>query len=83
MDLPRKLGIGIVMLVPTFVGCGALYAIFHSLIPAIIWIPVMGVVYAAIITGKFKSLFSTKAGSMSSSRHSYTTLPGPSGCPGK
>jgi hypothetical protein len=56
MDLPRKLGIGIVMLVPTFVGGGALYAIFHSLIPAFIWVIVMGFVYWAIVGGKFNSL---------------------------
>jgi hypothetical protein len=56
MDLPRKLGIGIVMLVPTFVGGGALYAIFHSLIPAFIWVIVMGFVYGAIIGGKLNRL---------------------------
>lgn len=54
MDLPRKIGIGIVMIVPTFVGGGALYAIFHSLIPAAVWIVPMALVYRAIVSGKFK-----------------------------
>lgn len=54
MDLPRKIGTAIVMIVPTFVGGGALYAIFHSLIPAAVWIVLMALVYGAIVSGKFR-----------------------------
>lgn len=61
MDLPRKIGIGIVMLVPTFVGTGAIYAIFHNLIPPFIWVIVMAFAYRAIIAGKLNALFSAKA----------------------
>ena len=57
MDLPRKIGIGIVMLVPAFVGSGALWAIFHSFIPVIIWIVLMGFVASGIITGKIAARF--------------------------
>jgi len=60
MDLPRKIGIGIVMLVPAFVGSGALYAIFHSLIPAIIWVGVMGFAYKAIISGKLDAILCSR-----------------------
>ena len=61
MDLPRKIGIGIVMLVPTFVGAGALYAIFPSLIPPVIWVVVMAFAYRAILAGKLDSLFGARA----------------------
>lgn len=61
MDLPRKLGIGIVMLIPTFVGSGALYAIFHSLIPPVIWLIIMALAYRAILSGKLGSLTGSRA----------------------
>ena len=61
MDLPRKIGLGIVMIVPTFVGAGALYAIFPSLIPPVIWVVVMAFAYRAILAGKLNSLFEAKA----------------------
>ena len=57
MDIPRKIGIGIVMLVPTFVGSGALWALFHSFIPVIIWAILMGLVTMGIVTGKMLSRF--------------------------
>ena len=55
MDIPRKIGIGIVMIVPTFVGSGALWALFHSFIPVIIWAILMGFVTMGIVTGKMPS----------------------------
>ena len=61
MDLPRKIGIGIVMLIPTFVGSGALYAIFHSLILAVVWVIIMVFAYNAILAGKLNSLFGARA----------------------
>jgi len=57
MDLPRKIGIGIVMLVPTFVGSGALWHIFHSFIPISLWVVLMAFVTAGILTGKIQSRF--------------------------
>ena len=53
MDLSRKLGIGIVMIVPTFVGCCAVWSIFSSWLPVIVWILIMGLSYGAILSGKF------------------------------
>ena len=61
MELPRKIGIGIVMIIPTFVGAGAVYAIFHSLIPPVVWVLVMAFAYRAILAGKLNSLFGEKA----------------------
>ncbi|MBW1721235.1 MAG: hypothetical protein JRH13_01765 [Deltaproteobacteria bacterium] len=53
MDLPRRIGIGIVMLVPTFVGGGALWHLFHSWPPVFVWIAIMAVVAGALISGKY------------------------------
>lgn len=52
MDITRKLAILIVMIVPTFVGAGALWDIFGSWIAVLIWIVIMGVVAGNIITGR-------------------------------
>ena len=55
MDFFRKIGIGIVMIVPTFVGCGALWDIFcgwGAVAAVIIWIIIMGALYGSIISGK-------------------------------
>ena len=57
MDLPRKIGIGIVMLVPTFVGSGALWALFHSFIPIVIWVVLMALLTKEIVAGKLASRF--------------------------
>lgn len=55
MDIPRKIGIGIVMLVPTFVGSGAIWDIFGSYIPVAIWIIIMIALAGSIITGKLSN----------------------------
>jgi putative flippase GtrA len=55
MDIPRKIGIGIVMLVPTFVVSGALWHLYPSFIPIIIWAILMGFVTKEIVTGKIAS----------------------------
>lgn len=52
MDFTRKLGIGIVMMVPTFVGAGAVWSMFHSWLAVFIWIAVMALTYRAILTGR-------------------------------
>jgi hypothetical protein len=57
MDIPRKIGIGMVMIVPTFVISGALWDLFNNYIPIGVWVIVMAFLYIQIITGK---LFSVK-----------------------
>ena len=41
MDIPRKIGTCVIMIIPTFVGGGALWDIFHSWFVAFIWVVVM------------------------------------------
>ena len=52
MDITRRLAILIVMIVPTFVGAGALWALLESWIAVLIWVVIMGVVAGNIVTGK-------------------------------
>lgn len=52
MDIVRKLAILIVMIVPTFVGAGALWDILDSWTAVVIWVVIMGVVAGNIITGR-------------------------------
>ena len=52
MDFTRKLGIGIVMMVPTFVGGGAVWSMFGSWLAVFIWIAIMVLTCRAILTGK-------------------------------
>ena len=61
MNIPRTLGIAIVMIVPTFVGSGALWAIFHHAAPVIIWVLIMIGVLGGIITGKLSKVTLKKA----------------------
>jgi len=53
MDLSRKLGIGIVMIIPAFVTGGLLWSIIPSWIAVVIWEIVMVLVYVGMIKGKF------------------------------
>ena len=47
---------GILMIVPAFVGAGALWDIFDgSWIAIIVWIILMGLIAGALITGRFSS----------------------------
>ncbi len=55
MDLARKFGIGIVMIIPAFVGSGALWHIFHSFIPVIVWVIIVAFVAGGIITSRLSS----------------------------
>ena len=52
MDISRYLGIGIVMIVPAFVGSGALWHFLHSWIAVFIWIIVMAFLYGRIVPEK-------------------------------
>ena len=53
MGIERKIGIGIVMIVPSFVGSGALWNMFHSWGAVVVWVALMAAVTGAIISGKF------------------------------
>ena len=53
MELSRRIGIGIVMLVPTFVGGGALWALFHSWLPIPVWVVIMVGVAGGVMSGRF------------------------------
>ncbi|MFC1821632.1 hypothetical protein ACFL9T_02925 [Thermodesulfobacteriota bacterium] len=52
MDLFRKIGTGIVMIVPTFVGGGAIWNFVHSWTLIVIWIIAMAICYRWIIAGR-------------------------------
>ena len=53
MDNPRKIGIGIVMIVPTFVGAGAIYdGSSADWAGVIVWVAAMAVFYGSLISGK-------------------------------
>ncbi|HDI78139.1 MAG TPA: hypothetical protein ENF54_00720 [Desulfobacteraceae bacterium] len=52
MDWPRALGIGIVMIIPTFVGAGIVWEILHSWFAEVIWIIIMGGVSFKIAKSK-------------------------------
>ena len=55
MDIARKFGIGIVMIIPTFVGGGAVWDIFKSWLAVFVWFIIMVVLSGAIISGKFSN----------------------------
>ena len=57
MELSRKIGIGIVMIIPTFVISGLFWDLSHSWILVFIVIAGMIALYKQIITGKIKSIF--------------------------
>ncbi len=57
MDLPRKIGIGIVMMIPAFVFSGLFWDLTHSWIVVFLVIASMIFLYTQIITGKIKSFF--------------------------
>ncbi len=52
MDFARKFGIGIVMIIPSFVGAGAVWAIFGSWFAIAVWVIIMAVLLGAILSGK-------------------------------
>lgn len=52
MDLFRMIGIVIVMIVPTFVGGGAVWGIFHNWFAVGVWIVIMMGATGGILSGK-------------------------------
>ena len=49
MDVSRMLGIGVVMIIPSFVGSGLLWNILGSWIAILLWVIIMAVVYGGVI----------------------------------
>ena len=49
MDVSRSLGIGIVMIIPSFIGGGAMWDLFNSWGAVISWIAAMAVIYGMIL----------------------------------
>ena len=54
MDTSRKIGVGIVMLVPAFVGGGALWSLFESWTVVLVWLAALAFMYRSVFTGKFE-----------------------------
>ena len=52
MDFARKLGIGIVMIIPTCVGGGAVWDIFGNWLAVVLWLVLMALLSGAIISGR-------------------------------
>jgi len=50
MGITRRLGIGIVMIIPSFIGGGALWDIFKSWAAVFVWVAAMAVVYGIILS---------------------------------
>jgi VIT1/CCC1 family predicted Fe2+/Mn2+ transporter len=55
MDISRDIGIGIVMIVPTFVGAGLVWQLLGSWIAVFIWIAIMAFFYGRGIYNKYSS----------------------------
>ena len=51
MELPRKIGIGVVMIIPAFVFGGAVWALIESWIGVLVIEILMVLVYSSIISG--------------------------------
>jgi hypothetical protein len=49
MDVSRRLGVGIVMIIPSFVGAGAMWELFNSWGAVIAWIAIIMIVYGFVL----------------------------------
>jgi hypothetical protein len=54
MEISRDIGIGIVMIIPSFVGSGALWQIFHSWPVVFLWLIIMVCLYGGILFKKYQ-----------------------------
>ncbi len=52
MDNVRKLGIGVVLVVPAFVGGGAVWEIFNNWWVVLVWVVIMAFLYGGFFSGK-------------------------------
>jgi len=50
MGIVRCLGIGIIMIIPSFVGGGAIWDILNSWAAVFVWVAAMAVVYGIILS---------------------------------
>jgi len=49
MEISRRIGTGIVMIIPSFVGAGAMWELFESWGFVIAWMAVITVIYGVIL----------------------------------
>jgi hypothetical protein len=49
MDIPRMIGTGIAMIIPSFVACGLVWSLFQSWIPTFLCVAVMAVVTGSVM----------------------------------
>jgi len=56
MDLPRKLGVAITFIIPTFVFSGLIWSWFHSWLCVLGVMIIIAIIYSMIITGKFSGI---------------------------
>ena len=64
MDIPRMFGKAIVMIIPGFVGAGAVWDVFHDWVAVGIWTVAMVIFTCAVVLRKeFKELKSLFLGS--------------------
>ena len=52
MDFVRKLGVGIVMLVPTFVFAGVVWSWLGSWFAVLGWVIIMAFIYGGVVSGR-------------------------------
>ena len=51
-DFARKIGIGVVMIIPSFVGAGAAWEFFGSWFAVFTWVLIVGTLYGKMVVGK-------------------------------
>jgi len=56
MDIYRIIGIGIVLIIPAFVGAGALWDVFHRWEPVFVWVVLIYGILGAVVLWKFLGL---------------------------
>ena len=49
METSRLIGIGIVMIIPSFVGAGAMWDLFGNWVSVTAWIVLIAIIYAGIL----------------------------------
>lgn len=55
MEITRDLGIGVLMIVPTFVGSGLIWELLGSWIAVFIWVIIMAGLYGRFLFRKYSS----------------------------
>jgi hypothetical protein len=52
MDNARKLGIGVVLVVPAFVGSGIIWELFSNWWVVLVWVVIVAFLYGGFFSGK-------------------------------